>query len=127
DMLQNRTYLGYVKYQSHERNADGSRSYRSQVEWYPGQHEPVLDEALFERCQDIRKSRSRVNQYYPKHRVYLLRDLIFCAECVENMPEGVDAESYGRMRPQAQRYKSGDYLYYRCRAKDFGQPESHES
>lgn len=126
DMLQNRTYLGFVKYQSHERNADGSRSYRSQIEWYPGQHQAVIDEDLFEHCQRIRRNRARVNQYYPKHRVYLLRDLIYCAECIENIPDGADPETYGRMRPQAQRGKEGEYRYYRCRARDFGQPVSHD-
>lgn len=29
DLLQNRTYLGYVKYQAYRRNADGSRSHKA--------------------------------------------------------------------------------------------------
>jgi len=36
DLLQNRTYLGEVKYQEYRRNADGSRSYDAPVHWFKG-------------------------------------------------------------------------------------------
>ena len=50
DMLQNRTYLGQTRYQKYRRKADGSRSYDAPVEWFEGQHEPVIDDELFDRC-----------------------------------------------------------------------------
>jgi hypothetical protein len=43
DLLQNRTYIGEVKYQEYYRNADGSRSYDAPVQWFKGQHEPLID------------------------------------------------------------------------------------
>ena len=39
------------------------------------------------------------HDYYPKHRVYLLRDIIFCADCVSNLPDDVKDDTYGKMRP----------------------------
>jgi DNA invertase Pin-like site-specific DNA recombinase len=124
DMLQNRTYLGYVRYQQYKRRNDGSRSWEHPVEWFEGKHDPIIDEELFELCQQVRVTkRRRTNQHYPKHRHYLLRGIIFCAECVENMPEDVQDDDYGKMRPQ---YNTG-YKYYRCRASDFGRECSQTS
>ncbi|MBI1280148.1 MAG: hypothetical protein GC179_18615 [Anaerolineaceae bacterium] len=48
--------------------------------------------------------------------MYLLRDLIYCSECVANMPPDVEDEEYGKMRPHTMHT---DYRYYRCRARDF--------
>ncbi len=115
DMLQNRTYLGYVKYQPYGRNSDGSRSYSGEVEWYEGKHTAVIDEDLFDRCQEARATRYVSKEYRPKHRVFLLNGIIYCAECVANMPENITDEKYGMMRPQS----NSGYNYYRCRARDF--------
>ncbi len=125
DMLQNRTYLGYVRYQAYARHSDGSRSWENDVEWFEGKHDAVIPEELFEVCIKVRHSRAgvRLNQHFPKHRVYLLRDIIFCAECVANMPEDIQDINYGKMRPQS----NSGYLYYRCRAKDFGRECSQTS
>ncbi len=116
-MLVNRTYLGYVKYQQYAKHPDGSRSMENPVEWFAGQHEPIINQDLFEQCQEIRESRRSRSTYNPKYWNYLLRGILYCAECVDNMPDDVDPETYGRMRSQATR--SG-YLYYRCRAHDYG-------
>jgi hypothetical protein len=116
DMLQNRTYLGFVKYQPYQRHADGRRSWAGKVEWFPGKHQALVPQGLFDRCQEIRHAKAVHHEYYPKHRVYLLRDLIYCAECVANMPADIEDEAYGKMRPHTMH---SDYRYYRCRARDF--------
>src|SRR5690606_8070438 len=87
DMLQNRTYLGMVKYQQYQRNANGSRSYSAPVEWFEGQHEAVIDEDLFERCQKARAKRRVHRQATSRYNPYLLRNLIYCYRCCANPPE----------------------------------------
>ncbi len=116
DMLQNRTYLGYVKYQPYKRHSDGRRSWSGKTEWFPGKHQSVISQELFDRCQQVRHAKAVHHEYYPKHRVYLLSDLIYCADCVANMPADVEDDAYGKMRPHTMH---SDYRYYRCRARDF--------
>lgn len=124
-ILQNRTYLGYVKYQQYDQHSDGRRSWRKPIEWIKGKHDPIIDEVVFNHCQEIRKSRATTTQYYPKYRTYLLRELVYCAECVANMPANVNDENYGKMRPQSN--TQGRNPYYRCRARDFGRECSQTS
>ncbi|GAB4420943.1 MAG: hypothetical protein Kow00106_17700 [Anaerolineae bacterium] len=118
DLLQNRTYLGYVKYQAYARHADGSRSFEAPVEWFKGKHDAVIDQDLFDKCQAVRKAKAVHHEYYPKYRVYLLRDLAFCADCVAHMPADTHDDDFGKMR--AHTNFEGTYRYYRCRARDFG-------
>ena len=118
DLLQNRTYLGYVKYQEYRRHADGRRSYEAPVEWREGQHKAVIDAALFAKCQEVRANRARHRQATPKYNPYLLRNLIYCHRCCSHPPEGATFRDYGKMRPQAQ--KGGQNRSYRCRARDLG-------
>ncbi|MCB9437301.1 MAG: recombinase family protein [Anaerolineales bacterium] len=118
DMLQNQTYLGKIKYQPYARSSNGSRSYKQPIEWFEGKHEPIIDAELFERCQEIRRAKASHHEYYPKHRVYLLSGMLFCAECIEHMPSDIQDEDYGKMRAQAN--TRGKHQYYRCRARDFG-------
>jgi hypothetical protein len=72
---------------------------------------------LIPKCQQIRYAKAAHHEYYPKHRVYLLRDLIYCAHCVEEMPEDNHNPNYGKMRPHTDK---GHYLKYRCLARDSG-------
>lgn len=116
DMLQNRTYLGYVKYQPYMRHSDGRRSWAGKIEWFKGKHDAVISQEIFDHCQAVRYQRATSHEYRPKHRTYLLRNLIYCADCVANMPETVEDEQYGKMRP----HSNEGYLLYRCRARDFG-------
>ncbi|MCQ3931354.1 MAG: hypothetical protein DPW16_12930 [Chloroflexi bacterium] len=117
-ILQNRTYLGFVKYQQYDPHSDGPRSWKNPIEWIKGKHDPIIDEELFNRCQEIRYAKAQHHEYYPKYRFYLLRDVIYCAECVANMPDNVDGDAWGKMRCQSS--TQGRNLYYRCRARDFG-------
>ena len=117
EMLQNRTYLGYVKYQPYQRHSDGRRSWGGKIEWFSGKHQALISQGLFDRCQEIRHAKAVHHEFYPKYRVYLLRNLIYCAECVAKMPGDVEDEEYGKMR--AHTNQQGTYRYYRCRARDF--------
>jgi site-specific DNA recombinase len=122
-ILQNRLYIGYVKYQEAKYHSDGSRNRGGQratsteEQWLKGKHQAVISEELFEKCQEIRSAKALHHEYYPKHRVYLLRDLIYCAHCVEHMPQDNTDQSYGKMRPHTH-YQQ--YQKYRCRAHDYG-------
>jgi hypothetical protein len=117
-MLKNQTYLGMVKYQKYERNGDGSRSYDAPLQLFEGQHEAVIDEDLFERCQQARAKRRSHRQATKRYHPYLLRNLIYCYRCCANPPEGKTFRNYGKMRPQSQ--AKGQHRYYRCRARELG-------
>jgi site-specific DNA recombinase len=118
DILQNQTYLGKTKYQKYKRRSNGSRSFEAPVEWFAGQHEAVIDEALFQRCQEVRAGRRAHRQAAPKYNPYLLRNLIYCWKCCDNQPEGKIHRLYGKMRPQA--HANNVYRYYRCRSSQLG-------
>lgn len=118
DILRNRTYQGKIRYQRYKRRTNGKRSYAEPVEWFEGQHDAVIDEALFEKCLAVRANRRTHRKATPKYNPYLLRNLIYCHHCSTHQPEGKTFKNYGKMRPQAQ--KGGKHRYYRCRAREFG-------
>lgn len=118
DILQNRTYLGKIKYQKFKRRSDGSRSYENPIEWFEGQHQAVIEEEVFEQCQQARARRRAHRQATPKYNPYLLRNLIYCYRCCSNPPEGKTFRQYGKMRPNAS--GKGKPCFYRCRVRDFG-------
>ncbi len=67
ELLQNEFYVGQVKYLG---------------DLYPGQHEPIITQELFERVQSVRKSRSRhARAIGSTKRVFLLSGLIHCFTC----------------------------------------------
>ena len=117
-MLQNQTYLGKIKYQKYKRKQDGRRSFDAPVEWFDGQHEAVIDEALFEKCIEVRAGRRSHRQATKKYNHFLLRNIAYCHRCCSNPPEGKTFRYYGKMRGQSQR--RGENRYYRCRALDLG-------
>ena len=118
DLLQNQTYLGKIKYQKYQRRSDGSRSYDAPIEWFEGEHEAIIEQTLFDACQEVRAKRRVHCQSTKKFNPYLLRNLIYCYECCSNPPEGKTFRQYGKMRPQGK--DKGRLRYYRCRSKDFG-------
>ena len=118
DILQNRTYLGKIKYQKYKRRSDGSRSYEAPIEWFDGQHEAVIDEELFEQCQLVRASRRSHRKATKRYNPYLLRNLVYCYRCCSNPPDEKTVPNFGKMRPQA--VEKGRWRYYRCRASELG-------
>jgi site-specific DNA recombinase len=99
EMLQNRTYIGFIRYQPYRKRPDGSRDSSAQTEWFPGQHKPIIPIELFERCQEARRQR----QHYPRNAAhcsaYPLSGLLYCKECGKRL--------------RAQRTPSGK-RYYHC-------------
>lgn len=124
-ILTNRIYLGYVRYRETRYHPDGRLDTSAPIEWYKGKHDAVIDESLFEKCQQIRGSKASHHSYTERYRFYLLRDIIYCAECVEKYPENAQEENFGKMRPQSG--GTTDNIYYRCRAHDFGRACSQKS
>ncbi len=64
DMLNNHFYCGYAKHQGQE---------------YPGKHEPIISEELFQRVQARRQRRQQVRSVHgPKG---LLQGIVYCLHC----------------------------------------------
>ena len=121
DMLQNRTYLGYVAYCETEYNGtlgQGKRSSRHRKIWFEGKHEGFIPEQLFEVCQQVRAGFAKTFKTDSVMRTYVLHDRVYCAHCVSNMPSGLVDENYGKMRPYWDHRR--EYGYYRCLCKERG-------
>lgn len=115
-ILQNRVFLGEVRYQRHP---EGKRALAKDVYWMKGQHSAIIDPALFERCQQIRAKRVRHNLDTSERRDYLLRDMVYCFHCLTRpIPNGVNKSNWGKMRLAST--SSSTTRSYRCRANDFG-------
>ncbi len=65
-MLQNETYLGFVKYKG---------------ELYPGLHQSLVSRKLFEQCRRVRRDAATLRQTPRRRRYYMLSGLIRCAKC----------------------------------------------
>ena len=72
ELLQNRFYLGEVQYKG---------------QWYPGVHEPLVSQDVFDRCQAVReKRRVKVGtSARDASREYLLTGIAKCARCGGHM------------------------------------------
>lgn len=90
DFLQNEFYLGYVKYLG---------------DLLPGQHEALISQELFDRCQEMRAKRNLApRRYASSFKVYTLAGLLRCQHCGETL------------RAQSSR----EYRYYRDMSKTRG-------
>ncbi|MBI5030134.1 MAG: recombinase family protein [Chloroflexi bacterium] len=81
EMLQNRIYIGQVRYQRYRQRCDGSRDTSTPVEWFTGQHPPLVPIELFERCQEIRRLLRRRPNRAENAQFYLLGGLLYCEQC----------------------------------------------
>lgn len=88
--LQNPIYIGKIRY-------DG--------EVYQSDHEPIIDESLFNQTQIIKSKRSTRTDYKSNNSPYLLSGLLKCAKCGAGFV-GRDASG-----------KYGEYKYYVCYKK----------
>lgn len=88
-MLKNKMYCGYVAYRglSNETTKDKKRKRnpKSDTVWYKGEHEQIISEQLFTKCQNIRARRAyKYAGTYKREgskRVYLLQRIAICAKC----------------------------------------------
>lgn len=65
NILLNRYYTGVVTFEGVE---------------YPGRHDPLITEALFDKCQRVRQARSQSREK-PRIRTQYLKGSVFCGEC----------------------------------------------
>ena len=97
-MLQDPYYLGYVPYKG---------------ELYPGLHEPIVDQELFDRVQEVKDLRSRNGQ---RDRVlqHYLKGVLFCDRCERR-------ERSSRLIYTEAKNRSGTrYGYFLCRGRQDG-------
>lgn len=85
ETLKNPFYIGFIRHKGH---------------LLPGNHEPLISEELWRKCEQARRLHSTgPRTYSPKHRTYLFGGLLRCVACG------------GRMNADA---SEGGYRYYRC-------------
>jgi site-specific DNA recombinase len=97
-LLRDRYYLGYVIYQGEEIH---------------GRHEPLIDEDLFDRVQDILESRSIAKERRRVHHHYL-KGSVFCGRCLrKGITQRLILQHTVNSRGSA-------YTYFFCRNKQTG-------
>lgn len=79
-------------------------------EIYPGRHEGIVDQQLFDRVQDVLDARSRHGQRDRVHTHYL-KGILYCARCADNgrTSRMIYTEAKGR--------NGTKYPYFLCRSK----------
>jgi site-specific DNA recombinase len=84
DMLQNFAYTGQMPYFGDKLNG---RRKRDPVAVYPGPHPALVDQALFDRCQEVRTLMSCHPRKAENHmsNLYLLSGLLYCQQCKRPM------------------------------------------
>ena len=121
DFLQNRLYVGDVRYaETLYQGALGEkrRPWRHTQKWFPGKHPAIVPLDLFEKCQQVRKDLARHMRPVEMLRTYVLHDRVYCARCISRKPTELEDNNYGKMRPAwDSRYGRGRY---RCQARERG-------
>ncbi|WP_172900533.1 recombinase family protein [Mycobacterium ulcerans] len=96
-MLSDPYYVGFVTYKG---------------DMYPGRHEPIVSQALFDRAQDVLHARSARGQRDRVHQHYL-KGALFCQRCHH-------AGRTSRMIYTEVTGNGGKYAYYACRGRQEG-------
>ena len=97
-MLKDPYYLGYVVYKG---------------ELYPGRHDPLVSQELFDRVQDVMNVRSQPGQRDRVHQHYL-KGALFCDRCERH-------ERTSRLVYTKSRGRNGQYYnYFFCRGRQDG-------
>lgn len=104
ELLINPFYAGWVRYRGIREALTGHRTKRGETKLMRGLHEPLVTQAMFDRCAAIRKTRAYTAGRAPtERRSYLLKDIAHCAHCG------------GRMKCS---HTNAGGLRYSCRARD---------
>ena len=120
DLLQNKTYCGYVSYAETKYQhgfGQGKAGTRGRREWKKGAHQPIISETLFYKCQTVRAEHA-VRRKNPRLiQDHLLTGIIYCARCLARKPHGLKDNSYGKMyvHPMGKHSR-----YYECSASRRG-------
>ena len=118
EILRNEIYIGKVRYQATRRNADGKRNFLAPIELFDGNHEPIIDQDLFDRCQNARGNRAGHRQPAARYNPYLLRGIVYCHRCCSNPPDNADFPSWGKLF--CQKHHANATEYYRCAGRAAG-------
>lgn len=116
DLLQNRIYIGKVRYTPNKKGGSGRRRSAGEVTWSEGKHDAVINEQLFEKCQRVRKARRQGGAGKRTYKPYTLKDLAYCYGCCCNRPDNAFS-SHGKLRVHT--FGNGG-RYLRCRGKEIG-------
>lgn len=101
-LLRNPFYLGMVK-----RCVNKGQGGRRRYELLPGQHEALISQELYDRCQEVRtRRRQSPRTYAARFRVYVLAGLLRCEGCGAKMT----AQTMGKKK----------HRYYQCPTKKRG-------
>lgn len=92
-LLRDRYYIGYVTYDGIE---------------YPGRHEPLITEELFDRVQHVFAAHTEQHVRYRTHNHYL-KGLVWCGRCKHRL---IIQRAEGR--------RGGEYFYFYCRGRQLG-------
>ena len=116
DMLQNKTYCGYVSYSEtiyQHGFGQGKAGIRGRRQWDQGIHRPIISEALYEQCQAVRGQHSKM--YKNPHVVedQLLTGLIYCARCLDRKKPDLKDPNFGKMYVHVMHRQ---WRYYECAA-----------
>ena len=98
-MLQNQTYLGLIRYHSYKKQPNGRRDKSVPTQWFTGQHEAIIPQDIFDRCQAVRKLAHGRRTPVRSILTYPLAGLLYCGHCNSKMR--------AQKNPLGQRY-------YRC-------------
>jgi site-specific DNA recombinase len=98
EMLRDRYYLGYVTYKDEE---------------YKGRHDPLIDEDLFERVQEVIEARSTAGERRRVHHHYL-KGSLFCGRCKKT---GITQRMILQRTVNA---RGTEYMYFFCRNRQDG-------
>jgi site-specific DNA recombinase len=82
DMLCNPYYVGKIRYRGMSVRPKHVSFRSTPPEVSPGQHTPIISEALWEQCRTVRTNRRiKVKTVRETKRVYLLQGLLVCSAC----------------------------------------------
>jgi site-specific DNA recombinase len=98
-MLQNRTYLGLIRYHAYKKQPNGRRDKSVPIQWFKGQHEAIVPQDIFDRCQEVRRLAHGRRTPVRNVLTYPLSGLLYCGHCNSKMR--------AQKNPLGQRY-------YRC-------------
>lgn len=95
-VLSNKLYIGYIRYHD---------------QWFPGDHEPIIDEDTFQKAQLLLANRIETNEKFKKKRngqTSYLGGLLFCARCGARYARQVGRRWKGNEPP----------MYYACYSRN---------
>ncbi|MFZ4816572.1 MAG: recombinase family protein, partial [Phototrophicaceae bacterium] len=116
ELLQNRFYLGEVSYIGYGKRGRASKLDRT---WQPGAQTPIIEQELFDRCQQIHQTRLQQYRYNrAENTVYPLSGLLFDAEGIAWHGQTTHYRKYIRNFEQARKIQPKPDMLKSVKADD---------